>query len=57
MRSMETSDTQFAVADPDGTFLTLSVREATAILEDLREDDDLSVNLASLRAQLEEWLA
>lgn len=47
---------RFELADPDGTFLTLSEAEGRALLADLQGDDDLSPNLSSLRSQLEEWL-
>jgi hypothetical protein len=48
-----------AIADPDGTFLTLSVDEARrllALMNDEAEDEDLGVNLESLRAQLGEFV-
>lgn len=48
---------KFAIADPDGVFLTVTRSEAEALLEDLQEDDDLSPALSALRYQLEEWLA
>jgi hypothetical protein len=47
---------KFVISDPDGVFLTLSRDEAEMILEDLRDDEDLSPALMSMRTQLEEWL-
>lgn len=49
-------ETKFEVADPNGVFLTLTEREARAMLADLNSDDDLSDNLKALRDQLAEWV-
>ena len=50
---------RFEIADPDGTFLTLSEGEARALLADLQQDeiDEMSPALRALRLQLEEWLS
>lgn len=47
----------FVLSDPEGVFLTLSVREAEAILAELEQDEyeDLSENMRALRVQLQEW--
>lgn len=53
---LSSGPTRFEISDPNGVFLTLSQDEARMIRDRLRDDDDLSPNMRSMLAQLEEWV-